>query len=49
VSGSEALDTESLVDVIKENIRNLTDEIAYNLAQALQQTFTNMPMVAGRV
>lgn len=44
VDGSgEGFDTEKLVEIIKENVANLTDEIARNLAIALKQVFANMP------
>jgi hypothetical protein len=46
VSGGEAPDADRLVEVIKENVRNLTDEIAYRLALALQQTFADLPLAA---
>ncbi|GHU43905.1 hypothetical protein FACS1894111_10290 [Clostridia bacterium] len=46
IDGGEAPDTESLVEIIKENVRNLTDEIAYRLALSLQQTFANTPLAA---
>lgn len=46
VNGGDLPDTQSLVELIKENIRNLTDEIAYQLAVSLQQVYANKPTIA---
>lgn len=46
VNGGDLPDTQSLVELIKENIRNLTDEIAYQLAVSLQQVYANKPAIA---
>lgn len=43
VSGGNTPDAQSLVATIKENIRSMTDEIAYQLALAIQQVFANTP------
>ena len=45
VNGGDLPDTQSLVELIKENIRNLTDEIAYQLAVSLQQVYANKPTI----
>lgn len=49
VSGGETPDAQSLVAVIRENIRGMTDEIAYQLALSLQQAFANTPTAAWEV
>lgn len=36
-------DLQAIVEIIKENIRGMTDEIAYQLATAIQQVFANTP------
>lgn len=41
--GGNAPDAQTLVATIKENIRSMTDEIAYQLALAIQQAFANTP------
>lgn len=38
--------TDSIIQIIKDNIENLTDELAYRIGTALQQVFANMPTVA---
>lgn len=43
VSGGEAPDAQALVDTIRENVRGMTDEIAYQLAIAMKQSFANTP------
>lgn len=43
VDGSGTPDTQTLVETIKENVRSMTDEIAYQLAVAMQQAFANTP------
>lgn len=43
---SPAENPEKLAEVIKDNVKNLTDEIAYQLALSLQQVFANMPKSA---
>lgn len=39
-------DPQSLVEAIRENIRGMTDDIAYQLASALQQAYANTPRTA---
>ena len=39
-------DPQTLADAIRENIRGMTDEIAYQLATALQQAYANTPKTA---
>lgn len=46
ISGNEAPDAQNLVVAIRENIHSMTDEIAYQLAVALQQVFANTPTAA---
>lgn len=46
ISGNEAPDAQNLVVTIRENIHSMTDEIAYQLAVALQQVFANTPTAA---
>lgn len=46
IDGSEAQDPQSLADAIRDNIRGMTDEIAYQLATALQQAYANTPKTA---
>jgi hypothetical protein len=46
ISGGEARDENALVETIKENVRNLTDEIAYRLALSIEQTWANVPLAA---
>ena len=46
IDSTAAADTDSIVKVLKDNIKNLTDEIARSLAQSLQQVFANIPTVA---
>ncbi len=43
VSGGDAPDAQALVDTIRENVRGMTDEIAYQLAIAMKQAFANTP------
>lgn len=43
ISGGEVPDAQALVEVIRENVRGMTDEIAYQLAAALMQSFANTP------
>ena len=43
INGGDAADTQSLVATIKENVRGMTDEIAYQLATAIQQVYANTP------
>lgn len=43
INGSDAADTQSLVETIRENVRGMTDEIAYQLATAIQQVYANTP------
>lgn len=40
---------EEIVEIIRENIAGLTDDIAYQLAEKLQAVFSNMPIKAGRI
>jgi hypothetical protein len=46
VNGGNALDAESLTRTIKDNVQNLTDEIAYRIAVSLQSVYANMPLAA---
>ncbi len=46
VDGGSAQDPQTLAEAIKENIRGMTDEIAYRLAIAIQQAFANKPVTA---
>ncbi len=46
VNGGNTPDAQSLVAAIKENIRSITDDIAYQLALAIQQAFANTPTAA---
>ncbi len=39
-------DTASIVQILKDNIRNLTDEIAHSIAVSLEQVFANLPKAA---
>lgn len=43
IDGGSAQDPQELAETIKENIRGMTDEIAYQLAISIQQSFSNMP------
>ena len=43
VSGSNAPDAQAIVNTIREQVRGMTDEIAYQLAVALKQSFANTP------
>jgi hypothetical protein len=44
--GESTTNTETIVQVLKANIKNLTDEIAHSLAISLQQVFANLPLAA---
>lgn len=46
VNGGNMPDTQALVEMIRQNIRSLTDEIAYQLAVSIQQVYANKPTVA---
>ncbi|MDR2044144.1 MAG: phage tail tape measure protein [Clostridium sp.] len=46
VEGGETPDPQSIVQMIRENVTNMTDEIAYQIAMSLQQVFSNMPKAA---
>ena len=46
VDGAGAQDPQALVETIKENVRGMTDEIAYQLAIAIQQAYANTPTAA---
>lgn len=46
---SDINDPEEIVEIIRENIAGLTDDIAYQLAEKLQAVFSNMPIKAGRI
>jgi hypothetical protein len=46
IDSENAADTEAIVQILKDNIKNLTDEIAHSIAISLQQVFENMPKVA---
>ena len=43
VDGSIAQNPQELAEAIRENIRGMTDDIAYQLATAMQQVFSNTP------
>lgn len=43
INGGDVTDTQSLVETIRENVRGMTDEIAYQLATAIQQVYANTP------
>ncbi|MCI8536753.1 MAG: phage tail tape measure protein [Hungatella sp.] len=43
MNGADTPDAQSLVETIKENVRGMTDEIAYQLAVAMQQVYANTP------
>ena len=43
LDGGSAQDPQELAELIKEKVLGMSDEIAYRLAIALQQTFANMP------
>lgn len=43
VSGGDTPDAQALVNTIRENVRGMTDEIAYQLAIAMKQSFANTP------
>jgi hypothetical protein len=49
IDSDSAADTERIVAVLKANIKNLTDEIAYSLALSLEQVFANLPIAAREV
>ncbi len=42
----DAQNSEAIVGALKDNIKGLTDEIAYQLATALQQVYSNAPRTA---
>ena len=46
IDGNGAADTADIVEIIKANVKNLTDEIALNIAIALEQQFANTPLSA---
>lgn len=46
VNGGNMPDTQALVEMIRQNIHSLTDEIAYQLAVSIQQVYANKPTVA---
>ena len=43
VDGSNAQNPQELAEAIRENIRGMTDDIAYQLATAMQQVYSNTP------
>ena len=43
VDGGNAQNPQELAEAIRENIRGMTDEIAYQLAVAVQQVYSNTP------
>ena len=43
MNGADTPDAQSLIETIKENVRGMTDEIAYQLAVAMQQVYANTP------
>lgn len=46
---SDVNDPEEIIEIIRENITGLTDDIAYQLAEKLQAVFSNMPIKSGRI
>ena len=46
INGGDTADTQKLVETIRENVRGMTDEIAYRLAVAIQQVYANTPKEA---
>jgi hypothetical protein len=46
VNVNGAQNSDDIVQIIKDNVQNITDDIAYNLAKSLNQVFANMPLVA---
>lgn len=46
---SDVSDPEEILEIIRENITGLTDDIAYQLAEKLQAVFSNMPIKSGRI
>ena len=44
--GGSAFDEETIIQVLKANVKNLTDEIAQSIALSLQQVFANLPRAA---
>jgi SLT domain-containing protein len=46
IDAASAQDTESIVAILRDNVKNLTDEIAHSIAVSLQQVFANMPKTA---
>lgn len=43
MNGADTSDAQSLIETIKENVHGMTDEIAYQLAVAMQQVYANTP------
>ena len=48
VDGAGEQDPKALADAIQENVRGMTDEIAYQLAIAMKQAYTNTPKIGWR-
>lgn len=46
IESGAATNTESIVAILKANIKNLTDEIAHSIAVSLEQVFANLPTAA---
>jgi hypothetical protein len=46
IDADNSTSIENIVQIMKANIENLTDEIAYKIAMSLQQVFANMPVEA---
>lgn len=49
VDGSTAQNPQELAEAIRENIRGMTDDIAYQLAVAMQQAYSNTPIEGWRM
>ncbi|MCL2087666.1 MAG: hypothetical protein FWH05_08765 [Oscillospiraceae bacterium] len=46
IDSTSAFDSERIVQILKDNIGNLTDEIASNIALAIQKVYANLPTAA---
>jgi len=46
IDTQNAADAESIVEILKNNISHLTEDIAYNIAVNLQHSFVNTPKEA---
>ncbi len=49
INGGDTADTQSIMAVIKDNIRGLADDIAYQIATAIQQVYANTPLAEWEV